>query len=134
EDAVTVTTEHGKATVSWFGSPGIREDTAAIVLGNGHEKSGRYTKYGSNPMRLVASAIDATSGAYKFVSTKAKVARAGTKRFTKPTAGSLTQEGRPINYVAPASSLGQGDGPGSLIHLEGPPVDERLLKAGLKDL
>jgi len=133
EDAVTVTTEHGKATVSWFGSPGIREDTAAIVLGNGHEKSGRYTKYGSNPMRLVSSAIDATSGAYRFVSTKAKVARAGTKRFTKPTAGSLTQEGRPINYVAPASSLGQGDGPGSLIHLEGPPVDERLLKAGLKD-
>ncbi len=133
EDAVTVTTEHGKANVSWFRSPGIREDTVAIVLGNGHEKSGRYTKYGSNPMRLVSSAIDTTSGAFRFVSTRAKVARSGTKRFTKPTAGSLTQEERPINYVAPAASLGHGDGAGSLIHLHGPPVDERLVAAGLLD-
>ena len=49
---VTISTENGKQLVGWFGSPGIAKNTFAIVMGNGHKNSGRYAKYGSNPMEL----------------------------------------------------------------------------------
>ncbi|MDP6931698.1 MAG: 4Fe-4S dicluster domain-containing protein [Myxococcota bacterium] len=132
EHGVVVSTDKGEIEVGWFGSPGVRTDTVAVVMGNGHERSGRYTRYGANPLKLVSSSAD-EDGAQLLVTTRAKV-RSSSQDNLYAQAGSLTQEGRPINFTSKVSELEHADGAGSIVHPHHVPVDERLIEHGLHDM
>ena len=92
-NSAVLKTASGSIEVGWFGSPGIQEDAVAVVMGNGHEGSGRYAAYGANPMSLLTNQVDG-SGAQKLTITKASVSP-GTNQNTPSTAGALTTEHRP---------------------------------------
>ena len=133
EDGVVVKTAAGEIEVGWFGSPGIRKDTVAVVIGNGHDNAGRYARFGKNAFTLVAAAADA-DGARTLVNTRAEVKRSGKPNPLFAVAGSLTQEGRGVNYAVDASALEGAHGAGSLVHGHHIPTDERLERAGLHDM
>lgn len=122
----TLTVNGQTIEVGWFGSPGMRKDAVAVVMGNGHESGGRYASYGANPMKLVKSDIDGKSGALRLTTTKADVA-AGTGQNTASVAGAIDTQDRPsINHAVSIDDLGTGDGPESIVPLHHPPVPERL--------
>lgn len=134
EDGVVVETSSGSIEVGWFGSPGIRKDLVAVVMGNGHENAGRYARYGKNPLKLIGSRVDEASGALCYVSARAKVKRSGNPNPLYAQAGSMTQEGRGLNHTAYVGELAHASGPGSVVHTHHPPFDERLEKAGIYDM
>lgn len=131
DDSVVVTTDKGSVEVAWFGSPGIREDSVAIVMGNGHKASGRYTRFGANPMALMTDAVD-PDGAQRLV-TKASLSKGGKTAMTKYL-GNIDQDGRGINFVVSKEDLGKGYDEHTIFNLHHPPVDKRLLDAGLTDM
>jgi molybdopterin-containing oxidoreductase family iron-sulfur binding subunit len=132
EDEVEVTTSRGSQSMAWFGSPSIRKDTIAVVMGNGHEGSGRYANYGSNPMQLVTHAPD-ESGALR-IGTKASIAKAGTQTHMHKYLGNIDTDGRGVNYVVSVEDLDKGDGPASIVSMHHPPVDQRAIDAGILDM
>lgn len=127
DDGVVLETAAGSIEVGWFGSPGIRKDTIAVVLGNGHENGGRYARYGKNPMALLATREDGGSGALSFVSTRAKVKRSGNPSPTFQAAGHIDQAGRGLSHTAFVGELETATGAGSAVHPHTLPIDERLL-------
>ncbi len=134
EDGVVVETSAGSVEVGWFGSLGIRKDVFALVLGNGHEGSGRYARYGQNPMKLLSSKVDEASGALSFVSTGATIKRSGNPNPVYMQAGHINQDNRGLNHTAYVGDLAHSTEPGSAVHAHHPPFDERLEKAGIYDM
>ena len=75
---VVVTTPHGAVELPVWRHPGIRPDTIAIQLGQGHERMGRYAKdRGVNPVRLLAPRFDEQSGGLLWIQTRAEVEPTG---------------------------------------------------------
>ena len=132
EHGVTVSTPQGQIEAGWFGSPGIRKDTIAVVMGNGHTNSGRYTRFGANPITLLASKADGENFAY--VATRATVRRSASTINNHAYLGSLTMEGRGINFTVSKDDLGTGHGAGSIVPAHHVPVDKRLTDNGLNDM
>lgn len=127
DDTITVTTEAGTIEVAYFASPGIRDDMVAVVMGNGHEGGGRYADLtGVNPVRLLTS--------MRYSGDSATVAKASKTKTISSRLGNLTQDHRPINYLVKAKDIGSGKGPGGIVNLHHPPIDERLTQAGLLDM
>jgi molybdopterin-containing oxidoreductase family iron-sulfur binding subunit len=124
-------TEQGSINVGWFGSPGMREDTVAVVMGNGHENSGRYAKYGANPVKLITSKHD-DYGNQRLTVAKASIVP-GTDRNEPNTGGALTTEHRPsINHAITVAELAAGKKVNDVIHHV--PVDKRLDRLASIDL
>jgi Fe-S-cluster-containing dehydrogenase component/anaerobic selenocysteine-containing dehydrogenase len=127
DDMVKLTTEAGSVEVAFFTSPGIRDDMVSVVMGNGHEGAGRYADLtGANPVNLLTS--------MNYAGDKVTVTKAGKTKSISTQLGNLTQDNRPINYVVKAKDIGSGKGPGGIVHLHHPPIDERLTQAGLLDM
>jgi anaerobic selenocysteine-containing dehydrogenase/Fe-S-cluster-containing dehydrogenase component len=75
-DAVKVETEAGAVEVPVYLYAGIRRDTIAIPLGQGHTSLGRYAKgIGVNAVALIPAAQDAASQSVAYLSAKAKVTK-----------------------------------------------------------
>jgi len=134
EDGVIVETSGGSIEVGWFGSPGIRKDLVAVVMGNGHENAGRYARYGKNPMKLLTSRVDEASGQLTLVSAGVTVKRSGNPNPVFAQAGSMNQDNRGLNHTAYIGDLAGAQGPGSAVRTEEVPFDERLEKAGIFDM
>ena len=125
KNSAVLKTDAGSIEVGWFGSPGMREDAVAVVMGNGHEGAGRYAGFGANPMKLVPFKAD-KSGAIVLTAVKATVS-AGSKQNTPSTAGALTTENRPsINHTVSIDDVGKGHGAGSIVAVHHPPIDQRV--------
>ena len=62
-----------QVNVGWFGSPGIKEDVVAIVLGNGHDENLLLDmqEWVSNANLLFGHTLDKESGAVVYQSVKA---------------------------------------------------------------
>jgi molybdopterin-containing oxidoreductase family iron-sulfur binding subunit len=133
DDGVILQTEQGEVEVGWFSPPGIRKDVIAVVMGNGHEAGGRYTRFGQNPMKLIRTGVD-SGGALSFVTTVAKVKRSGKQNPVHAYAGAMTMEGRGLNFTVSIDDLGKGHGPSSIVPEHHVPVDERLTSRGLTDM
>ncbi|HEV2104172.1 MAG TPA: molybdopterin-dependent oxidoreductase [Candidatus Eisenbacteria bacterium] len=70
-------TPAGSVEAPAFLYPGIRRDTVAIALGQGHTSYGRYAaNRGVNALDLLPEAMDAASGALAYQGAAAKVTRA----------------------------------------------------------
>ncbi len=137
QDLVTVKTDKGSVTVGWFGSPTVREDTVAIVIGNGR-KTGRYARErGANVAALLGATTDAASGALMLSCGSVEISRAGgAESGVHALCGSLTQEGRPIALaVNPVDAVEKLTGePESILPIEHLEIDERVRTAGPVDM
>ncbi|MFN2431435.1 MAG: molybdopterin-dependent oxidoreductase [Gemmatimonadota bacterium] len=62
-DAVELTSPYGRITVPAFLYPGIRRDTVAVPIGQGHSEYGRFAKNrGANPIVLLPPDVEPLSG------------------------------------------------------------------------
>ena len=133
DSMVTVSTDKGSIDVGWYANPGMHDGAVAVVMGNGHEKSGRYTRFGANPTRLIGAKADATGGSLAYVSTKAKVSKAAGQNLFAYI-GNMDTDGRGVNFAVSIDDLGKGDKPASIVPMHHVPIDQRLLDAGLNDM
>jgi len=106
-DLLTVATAAGSLTLPALVYLGVRDDTVAISIGRGREFSGRYALAGVNALDLLPATSSDSSGALAYVSTKARVAKAGGHHELVTTEGSARQHGRGIARAVAAASLGQ---------------------------
>ena len=94
---VAVETERGSVELPVWRHPGIRPDTIAIQLGQGHEQLGRYARgRGVNPLRLLEPAAESLSGALVYTQVRARLRATG--RWERPIQAGLRddQDGREI--------------------------------------
>ncbi len=96
-DFVKVTSPQGSLEVQVFVTEGIRPDTVAVALGQGHTSYGRYAKgRGVNPVAILPAATDARSGAYAWLSARVELAPTGRSAQLVKTQYSFSQEDRAI--------------------------------------
>ncbi len=105
-DAVRVETSAGSVTVPAYPYAGIRPDTVAITLGQGHTNYGRYaTGRGVNALALVPQATDAASGALAYLGAKAKLAAGAKAASLYLQQATKDQHDRGIAQVIPVAQL-----------------------------
>jgi molybdopterin-containing oxidoreductase family iron-sulfur binding subunit len=105
-DHVTIETAVGRVTAPAYLYLGIRQDTVAMPMGQGHTGYGRYAKdVGVNALDAAPSLADPRTGGFLPVATKARVSRAGAKSRLVTTEGSARQHGRGIARAMLASAL-----------------------------
>jgi len=77
-DVLSVKSQHATIELPVYIYPGLRPDVIAIPVGQGHMQYGRYaSNRGANPLRLVASALDASSGAVLQTGVRVSAAKTG---------------------------------------------------------
>ncbi len=77
-DVVQVTSPFGAIEAPVYAHPGIRPDTIAIPIGQGHTDDGRYARdRGANALRLVGAQADATGSSLLWAGVRVKIARTG---------------------------------------------------------
>jgi anaerobic selenocysteine-containing dehydrogenase/Fe-S-cluster-containing dehydrogenase component len=95
-DHVRVTTAAGNLEAPVYPYLGIRPDTIALALGQGHTAYGRYAKdIGVNALRLITFASD-SGGGHALTTHKASLTRTGANSDLVSTEGSARQHGRGI--------------------------------------
>ncbi|MEX2610705.1 MAG: molybdopterin dinucleotide binding domain-containing protein [Gemmatimonadota bacterium] len=86
-----VETPQGTVELPVWRHPGVRPDTIAIQLGQGHEGLGQYARErGVNAARLLAPMVEAASGAFVWQQTRASVRSTG--RWERPTQQGLESD------------------------------------------
>jgi anaerobic selenocysteine-containing dehydrogenase len=77
-DVITVTSQYGKIEAPVYVYPGIREDTIAIPVGQGHSEYGRFAAgRGSNPMNLIGFTTDDSGTSLMWSNQRVKISRTG---------------------------------------------------------
>jgi len=75
-DMIEITSAHGTIHAPALVSPGIAPDVIAMPAGQGHETFTRYASgRGSNPVKVLAPAVEPDTGALAWASTRVKIAR-----------------------------------------------------------
>jgi molybdopterin-containing oxidoreductase family iron-sulfur binding subunit len=107
-DHVTVTTGAGSLTAPAWIYLGIRPDTVAVALGQGHTAYGRYAEgIGVNALDALGATWNA-GGGLALTQGKARVARAGGKTELVTVEGSARQHGRGIAQALTVAELVSG--------------------------
>ncbi len=107
---VEVSTPGGTVEVPVWRHPGIREDTIAIQLGQGHEGMGRYARdKGINAIRLLDPIYDPHSGGLVRVQTMASVVPTGRWERQPFSSEQLTQQGRNIFRTTTVAAAVEAD-------------------------
>ncbi|HET9328525.1 MAG TPA: molybdopterin-dependent oxidoreductase [Candidatus Eisenbacteria bacterium] len=105
-DPVRVETDAGSVEVPAFVYPGIRKDTVAIPLGQGHTAYGRFaTGRGVNALALLPPAQDQASGAVAYLSARARLSKGTKAEFLARTQRNFDQHDRRIAQIIPVSAL-----------------------------
>ena len=123
-DAIRVETGAGSVEVPAYVYAGIRPDTVALALGQGHTNYGRYASgRGVNALSLLPQATDAASGALAYLGTKAKLARGAKTSPLYMQQAEKDQHDRHIAQVIPISALlGGGKGHENIPNSDFPPL------------
>ena len=98
-DMVAIESPEGRIEVPAYLYPGIRPDTVAMPIGQGHKAYGRYAeKRGANPIEILPAVEDAATGAYALNSTRVKISRGSSSSREKMVKmeGSTDELGRGI--------------------------------------
>ncbi|MGQ0539147.1 MAG: molybdopterin-dependent oxidoreductase [Gemmatimonadaceae bacterium] len=107
-DHVTVTTAAGSLTAPAFPYLGVRQDTVAVALGQGHTAYGRYAeRLGVNALDGLTAGADAAGG-HTLVQLKGRLTKSGERSPLVSTEGSARQHGRGIAQALTASDLAAG--------------------------
>ena len=100
---VTLKTANGEINAGWYGVPGVRKDTLAVVVSGGKSSSGRYAALGANPMSLVNHGFD-DLGNITFSNTKAS--HSANNELNEPSpqndlvkSDTLTKNDRYVNFT-----------------------------------
>jgi molybdopterin-containing oxidoreductase family iron-sulfur binding subunit len=105
-DPVKIETEAGSLEVPAYLYAGIRQDTIAIPLGQGHTSYGRHAKgKGVNPLILLPPAQDAASGSVAYLSARAKVSKGTKAEQLYMTQREKHQADRQVAQVIPLATL-----------------------------
>ncbi len=123
-DPVKVETDAGAIELPAYVYGGLRPDTIAIPLGQGHTAYGRYAKgRGVNALALLSPAQDAASGAVAYLSARARLAKAGRAADLVVTQREKQQGWRGVAQIIPVSALfaevathGESDRPLTNLH------------------
>ncbi|MBI5599443.1 MAG: molybdopterin-dependent oxidoreductase [Deltaproteobacteria bacterium] len=96
-DMVTVDSPSGRVQLPVYLYPGIRPDTVAMPIGQGHTEYGRYAKgRGSNPLDMVPAKEDGISGEIALNSTRVKITTSDMSGEMVKMEGSTKELGREI--------------------------------------
>jgi anaerobic selenocysteine-containing dehydrogenase/Fe-S-cluster-containing dehydrogenase component len=107
-DVVTVAAASRSVEAITLVYPGVRQDTVAMPIGQGHTAFGRWAQgRGANPLALLGDVTDA-SGALAFAQVKVTLTKAGRRVPLATTEGSARQHGRGIARLATAADAGAG--------------------------
>ena len=110
-ELVTVTTDAGHVVAPAYVTTGIRNDTLAIPLGQGHTALGRYAKgRGARALALLPNAMDTASGAPAYVSARARIAKAAGVPGIALAQPEKFQGSRAVAQIVPVAAL-LGSGP-----------------------
>ncbi|MBI5453521.1 MAG: molybdopterin-dependent oxidoreductase [Deltaproteobacteria bacterium] len=103
-DVVNVESPYGKISAPVYLYPGIRPDTVAVPIGQGHSHYGRYAKgRGANPIEILPYKEDPRSGEAALNSTRVRITRGGSGERLVKMEGSTKELGRGIvQTVSPA--------------------------------
>ena len=105
-DPVKVDAEAGSLELPAYLYAGVRKDTVAIPLGQGHTAYGRYaTGCGVNPLGLLSPAQDQASGAVAYLSVKVRLSKGAQAHPLVRTQREQTQADREIAQVIPMAAL-----------------------------
>ncbi len=105
-EVVKVETEAGSVELPVYVYGGIRKDTIAIPLGQGHTAYGRFAKgTGVNALALLSPAQDAASGSVAYLSARAKVTKSARVSTVAMTQRNKQQHDREIAQVIPVAAL-----------------------------
>ncbi|HXN05849.1 MAG TPA: molybdopterin oxidoreductase, partial [Nitrospiria bacterium] len=93
----TVESPAGKIDVPLYLYPGIRPDTVAIPIGQGHRFFGRYAENrGANPLEILPDRTDPNTGTFLLNSTRVLVYRSPKKAHLVKLAGTEKELGREV--------------------------------------
>ncbi|MEP7381512.1 MAG: molybdopterin-dependent oxidoreductase [Gemmatimonadota bacterium] len=107
-DHVTVKTSTGSITAPAFVYLGIRQDTVAVALGQGHTAYGRYAKdIGINALDALGATWNGAGGV-SLTQARATVTRGGDRSDLVTTEGSARQHGRGIAQAMSVADLVAG--------------------------
>jgi molybdopterin-containing oxidoreductase family iron-sulfur binding subunit len=108
-DVVTVTSPHGRVEALAYLYPGVRPDTVAMPIGQGHTEYGRNAKRrGANPLELLAAGATDISGGLAFCSTRVTLAKTGRSAPLATTEGSPRQLGRGVARAVSVAGARKG--------------------------
>jgi anaerobic selenocysteine-containing dehydrogenase/Fe-S-cluster-containing dehydrogenase component len=103
---IRVETSAGSVEVPAYLYAGIRKDTVAIALGQGHTAYGRYaSNRGVNPVRLLPRAMDDAAGAVAYQGANAKLSRATSAMELYFQQSEKHQHDRHIAQIVPLAAL-----------------------------
>lgn len=106
---LNIRSPQGEFKVQAFVYEGIRPDTVAVPMGQGHTSYGRYAKgRGVNPLDLLPDVRDARSGGLAFLSTKVSVSNAGSHSLLVRTQYTKTQHDRDVAKAVTLGDLKKG--------------------------
>jgi molybdopterin-containing oxidoreductase family iron-sulfur binding subunit len=109
-DIVQVTSPIGSVNAPAFVYWGIRPDTVAIPIGQGHESYGRYAQgVGVNPLVLLPGAADAATGSHAWLSTRVSLSLIERGNHLVTTQGSHDDLGREIAEVIPLAAAAEAE-------------------------
>ena len=135
KDLVKITTDQGSIEVGWFGSPAVRDDVVAVIVGNG-KKTGKYAKgRGANPYRLL-SAEAGWYGSLPLSGARASITRVVGNSGVHALVGSMHQDGRSVavNVNVDDAVNNLVGAAGSIVPIHHLPTDPRVEAAGPVDM
>ncbi len=95
-DMIRVESPYGEIHAPLYLYPGIRPDTVAVPIGQGHTSYGRYAKErGDNPLAILPPRVDTRTGALALNSTRVRVFKS-------------TRSGKLVKMEGSARELGRG--------------------------
>jgi molybdopterin-containing oxidoreductase family iron-sulfur binding subunit len=108
-DPARVETEAGAIEAPAYLYAGLRRDTVAVALGQGHAEYGRYAKgLGANALALLPPAQDAASSAVAYLSARARVTKGTAQVALALSQRVKNQHGRAIAQLVPLTALTGG--------------------------
>ena len=112
-EPLRVETSAGHVEVPAYLYAGIRKDTVAIALGQGHTAYGRYaTNRGVNAVRLLPKSMDDAAGAVAYQGANAKLARGSNSMELYLQQPEKSQHDRAIAQIIPLAALLAGKAEG----------------------
>ncbi len=108
-DFVAIESTHGMIQTQAYVYQGIRPDTLAVMIGQGHTSYGRYAKgRGVNPVDILPVTTDKLSGGFAWLSTKVKASGVGKRAQFVQTQYTTTQHDRIVAKTISLNELKNG--------------------------
>ncbi|UCF18389.1 MAG: molybdopterin-dependent oxidoreductase [Gemmatimonadota bacterium] len=109
-DLVTVSSPAGRLDAPVYVYRGIRPDTVAIPIGQGHVHYGRSASgRGVNPLTLLSAATDRASGGRAWLSTRVSLAATGASVRLVEAQGSADDHGREVAEAITLAAAAEAD-------------------------